>query len=79
MQRLTEPKLKSLYSDLSIQDKEEITLKRVRGEGGDKDGLKEAELRRKLAAIMDNYGLREHFEDVSKRQKENPVSYINNT
>ncbi|XP_045449241.1 alpha-2-macroglobulin receptor-associated protein isoform X1 [Melitaea cinxia] len=71
-QRLTEPKLKSLYSDLSIQDKEEITLKRVRGEGGDKDGLKEAELRRKLAAIMDNYGLREHFEDVSKRQKENP-------
>ncbi|CAH2085270.1 unnamed protein product [Euphydryas editha] len=72
-QRLTEPKLKSLYSDLMIQDKEEITLKRVKGEGGDKEGLKEAELRRKLTTIMDNYGLREHFEDVSGRRKEDPA------
>ncbi|XP_013188175.2 alpha-2-macroglobulin receptor-associated protein [Amyelois transitella] len=70
--RLTEPKLKSLYSDLMIQDKEEITYKRVKSEGGDKEGLKEAELRRKLTTIMNNYGLREHFEDGAGRQKDHP-------
>ncbi|XP_068623347.1 alpha-2-macroglobulin receptor-associated protein isoform X2 [Battus philenor] len=62
-QRLTDPKLKSLYSDLMIQDKEEIILKRVKSEGGDKEGLKEADLRRKLTNIMNVYGLREHFDD----------------
>ncbi|KPJ13179.1 Alpha-2-macroglobulin receptor-associated protein [Papilio machaon] len=71
--RLTEPKLKSLYSDLMIQDKEEITYKRVKSEGGDKEGLKEAELRRKLTNIMNVYGLREHFDDKHVgRQKMDP-------
>ncbi|KAJ2947603.1 hypothetical protein O0L34_g17400 [Tuta absoluta] len=69
-QRLTIPKLKSLYSDLKIHDKEELTLKRVKSEGGDKEGLKEADLRRKLTQIMANYGLREHFEDNKIRHKE---------
>uniref|UniRef100_A0A1E1VXM2 Alpha-2-macroglobulin RAP C-terminal domain-containing protein n=2 Tax=Pectinophora gossypiella TaxID=13191 RepID=A0A1E1VXM2_PECGO len=73
-QRLTEPKLKSLYSDLMIQDKEELTLKRVRSEGGDKEGMKEADLRRKLTTIMSNYGLREHFDDNKMRQKEHPAA-----
>ncbi|CAH2040771.1 unnamed protein product, partial [Iphiclides podalirius] len=73
-QRLTEPKLKSLYSDLMIQDKEEITYKRVKSEGGDKEGLIEAELRRKLTNIMNVYGLREHFEDKNVgRQKMDPA------
>ncbi|XP_026759639.2 alpha-2-macroglobulin receptor-associated protein isoform X2 [Galleria mellonella] len=71
--RLTEPKLKSLYSDLMIQDKEEITYKRVKSDGGDKEGLKEADLRRKLTNIMNNYGLREHFEDNAPRQKQYPA------
>lgn len=58
-----------------IQDKEEIIFKRVKSEGGDKEGLREAELRRKLTNIMSNYGLREHFEDSSMgRQKQDPVS-----
>ncbi|XP_047531609.1 alpha-2-macroglobulin receptor-associated protein isoform X1 [Vanessa atalanta] len=72
-QRLTEPKLKSLYSDLMIQDKEEITYKRVKSEGGDKEGLKEAELRRKLTNIMSVYGLLENFEEVPERQKQDPA------
>ncbi|XP_023944366.2 alpha-2-macroglobulin receptor-associated protein isoform X1 [Bicyclus anynana] len=83
-QRLTEPKLKSLYSDLMIQDKAEIIYKRVKSEGGDKEGLREADLRRKLSTIMTNYGLREHFEDTSKgKQKQDQAfneamdSYIN--
>ncbi|CAK1541287.1 unnamed protein product [Leptosia nina] len=74
-QRLTEPKLKSLYSDLMIQDKQEITYKRVKSEGGDKEGFKEAELRRKLTTIMDNYGLREHFEDKSMGKRKQDAVY----
>lgn len=75
MQRLTAPKLKSLYNDLMIQDKEEITHKRVKSEGGDKEGLKEASLRRKLTHIMNSYGLSQHFEDdTGKKQKQHSVS-----
>lgn len=77
LQRLTEPKLKSLYSDLMIQDKEEIIQKRVKSEGGDKEGLKEAELRRKLNNIMSAYGLLHHFEPDAAKQKEHPVSVHN--
>ncbi|XP_075976270.1 alpha-2-macroglobulin receptor-associated protein isoform X2 [Anticarsia gemmatalis] len=69
-QRLTEPKLKSLYSDLMIQDKEELIQKRVKGEGGDKEGLREAELRRKLTNIMSAYGLLHHFEPDAAKQKD---------
>ncbi|KAJ8866819.1 hypothetical protein PR048_032680 [Dryococelus australis] len=47
-QRLTETKLKSLYSELKIQDKEEIAWKQIKTGGLDKDGLKEAQLRKKL-------------------------------
>lgn len=72
--RLTEPKLKSLYSDLMIQDKEELTLKRLMSDGGDKEGLKEAEIRRKLTNIMSAYGLREHFdENAPPRPKDYPA------
>ncbi|XP_063228088.1 alpha-2-macroglobulin receptor-associated protein [Bacillus rossius redtenbacheri] len=64
-QRLTETKLKSLFSDLKIQDKEEIAWKQVKTEGLDKEGLKEAQLRKKLTGIMNSYGLLEHFEDIT--------------
>lgn len=57
-----------------IQDKEEIIHKRVKSEGGDKEGFKEADLRRKLTNIMNAYGLREHFDDAHNvRQKQDPV------
>ncbi|KAJ8935950.1 hypothetical protein NQ314_012572 [Rhamnusium bicolor] len=42
--RLSEQKLKSLFGELKLHDKEEITWKHLRAEGKDKDGLKEAEL-----------------------------------
>lgn len=84
-QRLTETKLKSLFSDLKIHDKEEIAWKRLRGDGNDKDGLKEAELREKLIGIMSTYGLLEHFQDVNdthkvkayKAMNDPSISYIN--
>jgi hypothetical protein len=37
-----------LFSELKIHDKEEVAWKRLKAEGFDKDGLKEAELRKKL-------------------------------
>lgn len=73
-QRLSDPKLKSLYSELKIHDKEEAAWKRLRSEGKDKDGLKEAELRKKLLGIMDVYNLLENFEDGHKRKKD-PSEY----
>ncbi|XP_050070274.1 alpha-2-macroglobulin receptor-associated protein [Anopheles maculipalpis] len=65
--RLTEPKLKSLYTELKLHDKEEITYKQLKEK--DKDGLKEAELRNKLVTIMSTYGLLEHFDDTQDPEK----------
>ncbi|XP_064105454.1 alpha-2-macroglobulin receptor-associated protein-like [Macrobrachium nipponense] len=59
LKRLSEPKLKSLLSELKVQDKEEMTLKKLKLDAGDKDGLKEAELRKKLRGIMVRYKLSE--------------------
>lgn len=61
-QRLTQFKLKSLYSELKVQDKEELQLKRLKADNLDKDGLKEAELRRKFGSILERYALNDHFE-----------------
>ncbi|XP_075148615.1 alpha-2-macroglobulin receptor-associated protein [Haematobia irritans] len=70
--RLTEPKLKSLYMELKIQDKEEIAWKQLNSQHKDKDGLKENELRRKLIGIMSSYDLLEHFEETEDRDKIKP-------
>ncbi|XP_068215445.1 alpha-2-macroglobulin receptor-associated protein [Palaemon carinicauda] len=59
LKRLSEPKLKSLLSELKVQDKEEMTLKKLKLDAGDKDGLKEADLRKKLRAITVRYKLSE--------------------
>jgi hypothetical protein len=45
-----------LFSELKIQDKEELAWKRLKAEGLDKDGLKEAELRKKLTGKCNNSG-----------------------
>ena len=34
-----------------MHDKEELTLKKLKAEGGDKDGLKEAQIRKKLIGM----------------------------
>lgn len=65
MQRLTEPKLRSLYTDLKLQDKEELQWKQTFS-NSDKDGAKEAKLRRQLINIMTNYDLLEPFGEESE-------------
>lgn len=63
--------------ELKIQDKEEMALKRAKAEGLDKDGLKEAELRKKLLDIMTRFDLIEHFEDVDDPSKHKPHKPLN--
>ncbi|XP_039490955.1 alpha-2-macroglobulin receptor-associated protein [Drosophila santomea] len=70
--RLTEPKLKSLYMELKIHDKEEIAWKQLNSQHKDKDGLKADELRRKLIGIMSSYDLLEHFDDTQDAEKLKP-------
>jgi len=55
--KLTENKLEHLYSALKVQDKNELTLKKLKSEGHDKEGLKEDEMRKKFNNIMLSYGL----------------------
>ena len=59
--RLTEPKLKSLFTELKIHDKEELAFKHQKSahQKDFKDGLNEAELRKKLIGIMSTYDLLE--------------------
>ncbi len=45
-----------------MQDKEELQLKRLKADNMDKDGLLEADLRRKFGSIIERYGLGEHFD-----------------
>jgi alpha-2-macroglobulin receptor-associated protein len=67
--RLTEPKLKSLFTELKIHDKEELAFKHQKSEKPKdfNDGMKEAELRKKLIGIMSTYDLLEvmDIEDVN--------------
>ncbi|KAL3278186.1 hypothetical protein HHI36_013525 [Cryptolaemus montrouzieri] len=67
--RLSEPKLKSLFSELKLHDKLEITYKHEKVGGKDKDGLKEAELRNKLTQIMKNYNLLDQADAVDDPSK----------
>lgn len=52
LQRLTEPKLKSLFSELKIHDKEELNFKKLKAEGKDKEGLLEADMRKRLVGKL---------------------------
>uniref|UniRef100_A0A023ER05 Putative alpha 2-macroglobulin receptor-associated protein n=1 Tax=Aedes albopictus TaxID=7160 RepID=A0A023ER05_AEDAL len=70
--RLTEPKLKSIYTELKIHDKEEIAWKQLNSQHKDKEGLKEAELRKKLIGIMSTYGLLEYFDDTQDPEQYKP-------
>ncbi|GLH07392.1 Alpha-2-macroglobulin receptor-associated protein [Gryllus bimaculatus] len=62
--RLTETKLKSLFGELKIHDKEELAFKKMKAEGLDKDGMQEAVMRKRLIGIMSTYGLLEHFQEL---------------
>ncbi|KAK7066466.1 Low-density lipoprotein particle receptor binding [Halocaridina rubra] len=76
LKRLSEPKLKSLLSELKVHDKEEMTLKKLKLDSLDKDGLKEAELRKKLRGIMVRYKLSDDL-IMNERASSGKESYLN--
>ena len=49
--KLNENKLTRLFSELKVLDKEHLALKRLKAENGDKDGLREAEMRKKVTFV----------------------------
>ncbi|NXD66428.1 AMRP protein, partial [Eolophus roseicapillus] len=55
--QLSAVKLAELHSDLKIQEKDELSWKKLKAEGLDEDGEKEAKLRRNLNVIMTKYGM----------------------
>ena len=69
---MTNQKLKALNTELKVHDKEAMALKKLLADGMDKEGLREAELRKKFNGIMNSYGLSKpsiKFEDDKKQLK----------
>lgn len=54
---MTEKKLKALHTELKVHDKEAMALKKLKAENMDKEGLREAEIRKKFNGIMYSFGL----------------------
>ncbi|XP_029447742.1 alpha-2-macroglobulin receptor-associated protein isoform X2 [Rhinatrema bivittatum] len=54
---LSAVKLAELHSDLKMQEKDELKWKKLKAEGLDDDGEKEAKLRRDFRVILAKYGL----------------------
>ncbi|XP_029423558.1 alpha-2-macroglobulin receptor-associated protein isoform X2 [Nannospalax galili] len=54
---LSPVKLAELHSDLKIQERDELSWKKLKAEGLDKDGEKEAKLSHNLNVILARYGL----------------------
>lgn len=61
IKKLPAEKLKSLYTDLKFQDKEELSWKKIKAEGLDKNGLKESLILASFKAILEKYDLQEDF------------------
>ena len=55
--KLSDSKLKLLHYELKLHDKEEVALKKLKADVGDKDGLREAEVRKRFNSILNHYGL----------------------
>ncbi|XP_073430663.1 alpha-2-macroglobulin receptor-associated protein isoform X1 [Dendrobates tinctorius] len=64
-------KLAELHSDLKIQEKDELNWKKLKAEGLDDDGEKEAKLRRSLNVILAKFGL-----DGKKQTQTEENNYI---
>merc|ERR1719447_2453434 len=68
---LAEGKLERLYSKLKVQDKDELTMKKLKTEGGDKYGIKDAEVRRKIALNSEELtALQEEFQHHQRKVDE---------
>ncbi|XP_025106175.1 alpha-2-macroglobulin receptor-associated protein-like isoform X2 [Pomacea canaliculata] len=60
---LSGSKLADLYVDLKVQDKHEAAFKKLRADGMDKDGLKEAQVNAEFRDIIEKHGLEDFFKE----------------
>lgn len=66
--KLSEGKLKALHSRLALHEKEEFALKKLKAEHGDKDGMREAQVRKLFVGIMNEFGVTgQNSEDAAAR------------
>ena len=49
--------MKQLHTELKVHDKAQMALKKLKSDGMDKEGLREAEIRKQFNGIMFAYGL----------------------
>ena len=76
---LTNQKLKALHTELKVHDKEAMALKKLKAEDMDKEGLREAEVRKKFNGIMHAYGLAKpslRFEDEKQNDQLKQVKLL---
>lgn len=69
--QLSAVKSAELHSDLRMQEKDELHWKKLKAEGMDEDGEREAKLRRSLNVILAKYGL-----DGKKKTEAEDSNYI---
>ncbi|XP_050536371.1 alpha-2-macroglobulin receptor-associated protein [Daktulosphaira vitifoliae] len=67
-QKCSEPELRSLLSEMRIQDEDERELKLYKSKNMDKDGEMESIVRKKLLGILQRYKLSYHFENNEEPQ-----------
>jgi len=70
LEQLSERKLVVLMSELKIQDKQELTLKKIKADNGDKEGKMEAQMRKKLLDLMNRFKLGRSPDEKPSEQKE---------
>nr|AFK10506.1 low density lipoprotein receptor-related protein associated protein 1 [Callorhinchus milii] len=77
--QLSAIKQTELHSDLKIQEKDELNWKKLKAEGFDEDGDKEAKLRRNFNVILTKYGLdgRKDTLSIDSNYMTNPVDSEN--
>jgi len=68
--KMTHAKLKVLFYELKLHDKEELALKKLKAEYGDKDGLREAEVRKRFNGILNHYGLGKSNNEAEAKEDE---------
>ena len=68
--------MKALHTELKVHDKETMALKKLKADGMDMEGLREADIRKRFNGIMHSYGLAKpslRFEDENQKDQSKQV------
>ena len=76
---MTDGKLKQLHTELKAHDKEAMALKKLKAEGMDKQGLREAEIRKRFNGIMYAYALAIPSKDQQTFNAADRLNHVSST